>query len=177
MANQLGMAKRHSISVLKDRGWSHRRIARELGIHRETVSRYLGLSQGEPAPAHPPPGLISIEPVGSKPAISITGSDEPVACGGDSIIAPVLSSAGPDLSKPAISITGSVGRASLCAPYVEIILGMLEQGLSAQRIWQDLVADHGFADGYQSVQVVPLVTGWRLVVLSRESMYRCRPAS
>ena len=110
MANQLGMAMRHSILVLRDRGWSHRRIARELGIHRETVSRYLGLSQGEPAPAHPPP--------------------EPG-------------------SKPAISITGSAGRGSLCAPYVEVILGKLEEGLSAQRIWQDLASDHGFADGYQ----------------------------
>jgi transposase len=29
---------------------------------------------------------------------------------------------------------------------------MLERGLSAQRIWQDLTADHGFPDSYQSVQ-------------------------
>ncbi len=38
------------------------------------------------------------------------------------------------------------------APYREIILGKLEEGLSVQRIWQDLVGEHGFADGYQSVQ-------------------------
>jgi len=49
MANQLGMAEQHTILVLSRRGWSHRRIARELGIHRETVARYLGLSQCEPA--------------------------------------------------------------------------------------------------------------------------------
>lgn len=29
---------------------------------------------------------------------------------------------------------------------------MLDRGLSAQRIWQDLEAEHGFADSYQSVQ-------------------------
>jgi transposase len=139
MANQLGMAMRHSILVLKDRGWSHRRIARELGIHRETVSRYLGLSRGEPTPAHPPP-----EP-SPKPAIPITGSGQQDSCCDDPILGVVE-------SKPAISIAGSAGRASLCAPYVEIILGMLEDGLSAQRIWQDLASDHGFADGYQSVQ-------------------------
>jgi len=146
MANQLGMAEQHSILVLARRGWSQRRIARELGVHRETVARYVGLSQAEPIPTHPPPEGCS------KPAISITGSDEPVACGGDSITGSVPSSVGPDPSKPAISITGFVGRQSRCAPYLEVILSKLEDGLSAQRIWQDLVAEHGFADGYQSVQ-------------------------
>jgi transposase len=31
-------------------------------------------------------------------------------------------------------------------------VGKLEQGLSAQRIWQDLVADHGFSASYSSVK-------------------------
>jgi transposase len=140
------MAEQQSILVLARRGWSQRRIAGELGIHRETVSRYVKLARGEPVPAHPPP-----EPP-SKPAISITGSEEPVVCGGDPIIGVIASSTGSDSSKPAISITGSAGRQSRCAPYLEVILGKLEEGLSAQRIWQDLVSDHGFADGYQSVQ-------------------------
>jgi len=82
MANQLGMAERHSILVLARRGWSHRRIARELGIHRETVARYLGLTPAEPVRAHPPPEAPA------KPAISITGSGEPVATSADSITAP-----------------------------------------------------------------------------------------
>jgi transposase len=33
-----------------------------------------------------------------------------------------------------------------------VILAYLEQGLTAQRIWQDLQNEHGFGDGYQSVQ-------------------------
>jgi transposase len=33
-----------------------------------------------------------------------------------------------------------------------VILAKLEQGLTAQRIWQDLTAEHGFTDSYQSVQ-------------------------
>jgi transposase len=146
MANQLGMAEQHSILVLARRGWSQRRIGRELGIRRETVSRYVKLARGKPVPAHPPP-----EPQ-SKPAHSITGSNEPEwhsesrfgRCG--------VSSSGEADSKPAHSITGFAGRQSQCAPYLEIILGKLEEGLSAQRIWQDLVSEHGFADGYQSVQ-------------------------
>jgi len=55
MANQLGMAEQQAILVLVRRGWSRRRIARELGMHRETVSRYVKLASAEPAPAHPPP--------------------------------------------------------------------------------------------------------------------------
>ena len=41
MANRIRMAVVDSILVLHRRGWSYRRIARELGIHRETVSRYV----------------------------------------------------------------------------------------------------------------------------------------
>jgi IS30 family transposase len=39
MANQLKMAMVHAIITLLERGWSYRRIARELGLHRETVAR------------------------------------------------------------------------------------------------------------------------------------------
>ena len=64
MANGLKMAVKHAVIGLLERGWSHRRIARELGIHRETVARYDGLRK-------------------SKPAISTPGSDPPPAppCG------------------------------------------------------------------------------------------------
>ena len=135
MANLLGMAEQQAIIALARNGWSQRRIARELGVHRETVGRYVKLWQdgqtrtypppnAEAKPAHPPPDGEA------KPAIPITGSDP----------------------KPAIPITGSAGQRSRCEPYREVILDYWDQGLSAQRIWQDLQADHGFVDGYQSVQ-------------------------
>ena len=41
MANRLKMAKVNAVLRLHSQGWSHRRIAAHLGIHRETVSRYL----------------------------------------------------------------------------------------------------------------------------------------
>jgi transposase len=44
------------------------------------------------------------------------------------------------------------GPVSDCQPYREVILAKLEQGLSAQRIQQDLVREHGFASGYDSVK-------------------------
>jgi hypothetical protein len=34
--------EQQSIRTLAERGWSRGRIARELGLHRETVGRYLG---------------------------------------------------------------------------------------------------------------------------------------
>ena len=44
MSNQLKMAQVQSIVALHVRGWSQRRIARERGVDRETVARYVGLS-------------------------------------------------------------------------------------------------------------------------------------
>ena len=43
MANRLKMARVQTILTLRSRGWSFRRIARELGVHRETAARYVGL--------------------------------------------------------------------------------------------------------------------------------------
>ena len=41
MANRMKVAKVFSIIQLHDQGWSQRRIARELGISRDAVSRHL----------------------------------------------------------------------------------------------------------------------------------------
>jgi len=56
MANQLKMAVVHAITGLLEKGWRYRRIARELGVHRETVARYDRLrktSASKPANATP----------------------------------------------------------------------------------------------------------------------------
>jgi transposase len=46
MANHLKMNEIESIRALYARGWSRRRIARELGLHRETVNQYVASFQG-----------------------------------------------------------------------------------------------------------------------------------
>jgi IS30 family transposase len=99
MSNVLTVSLQATIYSLHDRGWSRRRIARELGIDRETVGRYLLLA---------------------KPAISTAGK--------------------------------GIGRKSQCEPLAEVIMAKVEVGLSAQRIYQDLVEENGFTDSYQSVK-------------------------
>jgi len=124
MANHLKVAKVLSIQALHARGWSQRQIARELGINRETVARHLRQAAN---PGDAPTGAQD-----SKPAKAPTGSAEE-----------------PANAKPAKAPTGS---RSLCEPLREVVLAKLEQGLSAQRIFQDLVSEHGFAGSYPSVR-------------------------
>jgi transposase len=45
MSNDLKVSLQATIYSLHDRGWSRRRMARELGIDRETVGRYLLLAK------------------------------------------------------------------------------------------------------------------------------------
>ena len=131
MANQIKMAIRDSIYTLYDRGWSQRRIARELGLNRETVARHLGLRAAKPA--IPPPGICAAEalPGAANPAIPPAGIPAP---------------------KPAIPPAGSGGRRSECRPHEAAIRAGLERGLTAQRIFQDLRTDHAFGGSYDSVK-------------------------
>jgi transposase len=132
MANLLKVGQTEAIAALLGNGWSQRRIARELGIHRETVARYSRLVAGGAKPAISTPGSAGSEP--AKPAISTAGSE-----------------VGPE-PKPAISTLGSAGRRSLCEPWRAVISEKAAAGLSAQRIWQDLHFEQDFAGGYQSVK-------------------------
>jgi transposase len=159
MANRLKMAIIDSILTLHQRHWSQRRIADELGLNRETVARYLKQAQQASKPANAPLGSEAM-PAESKPANAPLGSD---AMPGESkpAHAPLGSDAIPGESKPAHAPLGSsagesapsgLGRPSACEPYRPVIVVQLEQGLTAQRIYQDLVAEHGYAGSYWSVR-------------------------
>jgi transposase len=111
MVNHLKMAMVNTILTLNRRGWSMRRITRELGIDRETVKRYtqsdpnpatnapIGWESGTAPPVHQPPGIISY-----------------------------------------------------CESYFSVIQEKVDLGLNARRIYQDLVAEPGYADSYYSVR-------------------------
>src|SRR5688572_16464398 len=95
MANVLKMAILESILSLHAQHWSQRRIARELGVDRDTVRKYLRQRLCGAKPANRPTGSAGSKPATlpgapaptSKPATNLpTGSDE----------APTSESAGPE---------------------------------------------------------------------------------
>jgi transposase len=130
MANQLSMAKIDTIATLHRRHWSIRRIAKELGIHRATVARHIQLleqaaesSKLGQAPIGAVEGKLGQAPIGENP---------------------------PKIGQAPIGFLR--GPHSLCEPWRQVILDKLEAGLTAQRIYQDLVCEHGFTGKYHSVR-------------------------
>ena len=157
MANQLTMALIDTILTLDQRGWSQRRIARELNIHRETVARYLQAHAAASKPAIAPTGSDA-DQAPPKPAIAPAGSDTgQAAAHGTMLPAEGATAAAPHmLPRPQPETdsdrAGRVGRPSDCESHRAVIVAKLDQGLSAQRIFQDLANDHGFAGSYFSVR-------------------------
>jgi transposase len=111
------MATINAIRTLHQSGYSDRRIAELLDVHRDTVAKYVAELQNRPD--HPPGG--------SPPT-------------------------GPETQTDATAPIVRPGPQSECEPFREVIQTKVEQGLSAQRIYQDLIADHGFTSKYPSVR-------------------------
>lgn len=157
---QLTVIQQEEIITLNARGWSARRIARELGFDRDTVRRYLqreqantatlspGFSQETepenplassstpPNTATPSPGKINAAPDSSAP-VPDSADSTGVDAGGDPVDQ---------------ALAAATANVSLCAPWKGRIATALAQQLSAKRIHQDLVAEHGFKGSYQSVK-------------------------
>src|SRR5271166_6627222 len=142
MSNLLKVAMIDLILSLHRQGLCQRRIASELGINRETVARHLSQPPDAAKPAIAPSGLIEAE-TEPKPAIAPSGS---AAC------QPGTST---DLS-PAPLVSERLGRRrgrrSECEPWRDVIQAKCDLGLSAQRVYQDLTTEHGFAGAYYSVR-------------------------
>jgi transposase len=129
--NKLNVSLQHSIITLWNNGWSYRRIARELDLRRETVSKYVRRHQEDSKPAKVPTGSEAVaEP---KPDKVPAGSSEAESLG----------------KVPAVSALRS---RSQCEPWREFIEQGLRVGLSAQRVYQDLVSEHQFKGGYDTVK-------------------------
>src|SRR5438105_1578037 len=118
MANRLKVHEQNAIEQLTAQGWSGRRIARQLRIDRKTVRRYLRAASKSPTISTPG----SAESEASKSPISTAGSGT-----------------GPEWVTEALQ--AEAGRPSLCDSQRLRIEAKLEGGLSAQRIYQDLVSE------------------------------------
>ena len=143
MSNVLSEEKKQQVIALGKLGWPLRRIERATGVRRETAGAYLKAAGvvvrapgawGRRAPAKPANG-VTPDPDPSKPANEVT--PDPGAS--------FSANQGPPSGSPDPS-------ASACAPYHELIEQGLGRGRNAKAIWQDLVSDHGFTGGYQTVK-------------------------
>jgi len=160
MANHLRMAMIHAILTLHQRGWSKRRIARELGVDRGAVARHLASAIVDSA--NPPPGIpAAASAAEDSKAATATANPPP---GSDAVFTgiPATSNPAEGESKPATNPPpGSVrsdvvifaGPPSDCQPYRAVIEEKVSQGLSGRRIYQDLTADHGeHGPSYDSIK-------------------------
>ncbi|MCA9072596.1 MAG: hypothetical protein KDA84_26920 [Planctomycetaceae bacterium] len=133
-----------------------------MGIHRSTVAAHLGskptkvpTGSEDSKPARPPYGRCP--PTGSEAQLPVGVEDLHEALGEDS------EKDDAELSR------------SRCEPWRDVILEKLGQGLSAQRIFQDLSNDHEFPHGYDSVKRFA-----RQLRSSKESPFRrleCEPGA
>ena len=110
----LQMDQQQAILTLGKQGWSIRKIARQLDLHRHTVRRY-----------------IQDQKIDSKCTTLVTAGNG---------------------SKCTTLTTGKMGRFRVCDSVAEIISTKFAQGLSAQRIFQDLKLEVQFTGSYESVK-------------------------
>ena len=145
MANVLRMDKKRFIEGLIGLGWSDRRIQRESGIHRITVAKYRRMLQTDPKV---PAGYSSEKgqndphvPTGSS---AEKGQNDPKVPAGSTEVAE--SDSAPPLPPLPVS------RNALLTPHLTAIQAAFNQGLSAQRIYQDLVEAGAYLGSYDSIK-------------------------
>jgi transposase len=138
MAHYLTMPKKSQVLALLELGWSYRRIEAETGVRRETVSRYDQARSGNAAKTFP----------GSDAPASGETPDSASADGAHAATA--FPGSAPN---PAKTFPGSPPRARFAAArYRTTILEKLGEGLTLQRVWQDLVDEYGYGASYESVK-------------------------
>ena len=150
MSNVLSEEQKQQIIALGRLGWSLRRIQRETGIRRETISAYL---KEAGVALRPPRGRrIRAKPASAAEEVTTDStSAKPASTANEVTTDSDGESAGKTPAKPEPK-PGRSPSTSVCEPYGEAIAVGLSQGRNAKAIWQDLVDVYGFTGGYQSVK-------------------------
>ena len=143
MTNVLSEEKKQQVIALGRLGWTLRRIEQTTGVRRETAGAYLKAA----GIAVRPPGLwgrrgpatapneVSPDSSEAKPANEVTTDP-----------------GGQTLEKQGVQLPSPAPSASACEPYRETIELGVDRGRNAMAIWQDMVSQHGFSSGYQTVK-------------------------
>lgn len=138
MANYLKMTKRQQVNALLELGWTYRRIEGETGVRRETVSRYDRLRRSKAA-------KVFAGSEGSE--LPSPGEDQPAEAANP---AKVFAGSGANAAK--VFLGSALPPRSSAAAFHDSIIEKLNAGLSYQRIWQDLVEEHGYGNSYESIK-------------------------
>ena len=135
MGNILKMVQQQQIQSLTSLGWSDRHISRTIGVDRGTVSKYRKQHQSTPEmPTDPSMQNPSEVPAGDadQNQPNVPADQEQHAT------TPILK----------LPSTNSVQL----HPYIETVKSLFDKRLTAQRIYQDLVEQHDYKGGYDSVK-------------------------
>ena len=143
MSNVLSDEKMKQVIALGQLSWPLRRIEKATGVRRETATGYL---KAAGTAIRPPGGSAPLPP--AKPAHNPTTDPEPDSKPANE----VTTDSGALSSLPGGELQRSPGPSSACDPYREVIELGFRRGRNAMAIWQDLVDQHGFPGGYQSVR-------------------------
>ena len=149
MSNVLNEEQKQQVIALGRLGWSLRRIQRETGIRRETISAYLKEAGVE---LRPPRGRrMRAKPASRAGEVSPDFTPAKPASEGEVTPDSGAESTGGTDPKPEPKPERSPST-SACEPYGEAIEVGLSKGRNAKAIWQDLVDAYGFTGAYQSVK-------------------------
>jgi transposase len=143
MSNVLSEEKKQQVIALGKLGWTLRRIEQSVGVRRETAGAYLkaagiairapgGWGRGGPVTSL---SELTGDASAAKPANGVTtdpGGNRP--------------------EKQGLQPSSTKLSASICECYRETIELAVNRGRNAMAIWQDLVDQHGFSGGYQTVK-------------------------
>jgi transposase len=146
MSNILEVPQQQAIQALIAKGWSVRLIARTLGVNRRTVKRYAAGAAPKCTTEVTTGSADTDEP---KCTTQVTTGS---AVADESKCTTEVTTGSAVADGPKCTTQVTTGSRSLCGKLQEVIAPMLELGLSAQRIYQDLVAGHGFGGSYPSVR-------------------------
>jgi transposase len=137
MSNVLNDEKQQQVIALGRLGWSLRRIEQQTGVRRETAGAYLKAA-----------GIAVRGPGRWGRATPVAPTDSPAAKPANEVITDSGANTPED---PPQKPSNPTVTASTCEPYREIVELWLDRGRNAMSIWQDLVDQHGYGGGYQTV--------------------------